>query len=153
MRILRNITFNEIEIATSINIRSFPEKATTFTTFIEITEIIEKIPDISDADIADANNINTIFENIENAPFKNIIIESAPVRRFTRYRKIIFKIIRVNIIAANAIGIAEASIISADEGESEEENYLSKTIIAKLSIANENKLTYEKAMADLKESQ
>jgi hypothetical protein len=156
MPILRNITFSEAEMAISMNVRSLPEEATTLTTFTEITEtteIIEKAPDISDADIADVNDANTTFENIEDAPFENIIIEPAPVRRSIRHRKAIFKAIRANAVAANAVGVAEAPIISADEGESEEEDYLPKAIIAKTIIANENKSTYEEAMADLKKFQ
>jgi hypothetical protein len=77
------MTFNEVEIAISINIRNFSEEATTLITFIKIIEIIENAPDISDTDIADANDINIILENIENTSFENIIIESAPVRRST----------------------------------------------------------------------
>jgi hypothetical protein len=138
----------------SINIRSLPQEAITLTTPIEITEIIENIPNISDADIADANDANTIFENIKNAPFKNIIVESAPVRRSTRHRKVIFKAIEANavgvdIIEANIMGAAEISITLINEKESEEENYLSKAIITKLIIANEDKLKYEEAIADL----
>jgi hypothetical protein len=119
-------------------------------TFIKITEIIDNVPNISDTNIANINDINIIFENIENAFFENIIIESAPVRRSIRYRKAIFKIIKINIMAANIMEIAEAPIISVDKGESEKEDYLPKVIIAKLSIANENKPTYEKAMTGLK---
>jgi hypothetical protein len=110
--------FNETEIAISINIRSFLKKIITFITFIETIEIIENASNISDIDIADINDINIIFENIENAPFKNIIVEPASVRRSIRHRKAIFKAIRANIVAANIMGIAEASIISADERES-----------------------------------
>jgi hypothetical protein len=82
-------------------------------------------------DIADINDINIIFENIENAFFENIIIESAPVRKFTRHRKAIFKVIEVNTMAINIMEIAEASTISTNEKESEEKDYLSKIIIAK----------------------
>jgi hypothetical protein len=153
MRILKNIIFNKAEMATSMNIRSLPEKTTTPTTFTEITEIIEKIPNISDADIADVNDINIIFENIENTPFENITVEPASIRRSTRYRKAIFKIMEINTVAVNIVGIAEISIIFANEGESEKENYLPKIIIVKLSITNENKSTYEEAMADSKKSQ
>jgi hypothetical protein len=142
------MTFNEIKIVISINIRSFSKEITTLTTFIEITEIIENVPDISDTDIADANNTNIIFENIENTSFKNIIVEPALIRRSIRYRKAIFKIIEANAIAVNIVRIAEAPIISADEEESEKKDYLSKAIIAKITIINEDKLTYEKAMAD-----
>jgi hypothetical protein len=53
-------------------------------------------------------------------------------------------------MAANAVEVAETPTISADKGESEEEDYLPKAIIAKLSIINENKSTYEKAMAGSK---
>jgi hypothetical protein len=91
----------------------------TLITFTEIIEIIENASDISDTDIANTNNINIIFENIENALFENIIIKAAPIRRSIRYRKAIFKIMETNIMAVNAVGIAEISIISADEGESE----------------------------------
>jgi hypothetical protein len=153
IRILKDITFNEIEIIISINIRNFSEEITTFITFteiIEIIEIIEKTSNINDADIANINDINIIFENIENAFFENITIESASIRKFTRYRKAIFKIVKINTMAVNIIEIAEASIIFIDKEESEKEDYLSKIIIAKLFIANEDKLTYEKAMADLK---
>jgi hypothetical protein len=52
----------------------------------------------------------------------------------------------------NAIGIAETPIISTDKEESEKKDYLPKTIITKSPIINENKLTYEKAMADLEKS-
>jgi hypothetical protein len=151
MRILRDITFNETEMAISINIRSFPKKITTFITFIKITEIIENAPNISDADIANINDINIIFENIEDTYFENIIIEPAPVRRSTRNRKAIFKAVGANAMAANAVGVAEAPTTSADEGESEED-YLPKAMIAKTTIANENKSTYEEAMADSEES-
>jgi hypothetical protein len=147
------MTFNETEIATSINIRSLSEKATTFIIFIEIIEIIQKIPDISDIDIADTNDANIIFENIENALFENIIIELALIRRSTRHRKAIFKAVRVNAVAVNVVEVAEAPTTPTDEGESEKENYLPKAIIAKIIIANEDKPTYEEAMADLKESQ
>jgi hypothetical protein len=153
MRILKNIIFNKAEMETSINIRSLPEKATTLTTSTEITKIIEKIPDINDTDIANTNDINIIFENIENTPFKNIIIEPAPIRRSIRHRKAIFKIIEINIMTANIIEIAETPTISADEGKSEKKNYPSKIIIAKIIITNENKPTYEKAIANLKKSQ
>jgi hypothetical protein len=144
--------FNEIEMVISINVRSFPEKVTIFITFIEITEIIENIPNISDADIADANDINIILENIENASFESIIVESALIRRSTRHMKVIFKIMGANAVVINVMEVAEASIISADEKESEKEDYLSKVMIAKIIIANENKLTYEKTMADSEES-
>jgi hypothetical protein len=153
VRILKDVTFNEAEMAISINIRNFLKEITTLITFIKITEIIEKASDISDADIADVNDINIILENIENAPFENIIIESAPVRRSTRHRKAIFKVVGANAMAANAVGVAEAPTTSADEGESEEEDYLPKAIIAKSSIANEDKPTYEEAMAGSEESQ
>jgi hypothetical protein len=153
MRILRDITFNEAEIVISINIRSFPKEITTSIIFIEITEIIEKISDISDIDIADTNDINIIFENIENAFFKNIIMESALICRSIRYRKAIFKTVKANTVAVNVMGVAEALTISANEGESEEEDYLSKIMIAKFFIANEDKSTYEEAMAGLEESQ
>jgi hypothetical protein len=53
-----------------------------------------------------------------------------------------------NIVAANAMKVAEAPTISADERESEEEDYLPKTIIAKIIITNENKSTYEEVMAN-----
>jgi hypothetical protein len=134
---IKNMTFNEAEIAIFMNMRSLFQKITTSIIF---TEIIE--------DIADVNDINIILENIEDAFLENIIIESAPVRRFTRYRKAIFKIIGANAVRANVIKInimraAEASIIFADEKESEKEDYLSKIIIAKSIITNENKLTYE----------
>jgi hypothetical protein len=52
-------------------------------------------------------------------------------------------------MAANIMRIAEAPTTPTDERESEEENYLPKAIIAKLSITNENKPTYEEAMAEL----
>jgi hypothetical protein len=151
MPILRNITFSEAEMAIFINVRNLSKKATTLITFIEITEIIENAPNISDADIANTNNINIIFENIENAPFKNITVEPAPVRRSTRHRKATFKTVRANTVIINVVGIAETPTISADE-ESEEENYLPKAIFAKSSIANEDKLTYEEAIADSKKS-
>jgi hypothetical protein len=153
VRILRNVTFNEAEIAISMNVRNLSEEITMFITFTEIIEIIEKAPDISDIDIADANDINIIFENIEDALFENITVEPASVRRFTRHKKAIFKAVGANVMAANAIGIAEASTISADKEESEEEDYLPKAIIAKSFIANEDKPTYEKAMPGLKKSQ
>jgi hypothetical protein len=158
MRILKNIIFNKAEMATSINIRSLPEKATTLTTSTEITKIIEKIPDINDTDIANTNDINIIFENIENTPFKNITVESTPIRRSIRHRKAIFKIIginiiTVNIITVNIIEISETPTISADEKESEKKNYPPKIIIAKIIITNENKPTYEKAIVNSEESQ
>jgi hypothetical protein len=136
-----------------INIRSLPKETTTLITFTEITEIIEKIPNISDADIADANDINIIFENIEDTSFENIIIESAPVRRSTRHRKAIFKAVRANAMTANAVEIAEAPTTPTNERESEEEDYLPKAIIAKSIIINEDKSTYEKAIADSEKSQ
>jgi hypothetical protein len=139
-------------MAIFMNIRNLFEKITMFTTFIEIIKIIEKIPNINDINIADINNANIILENIEDALFENIIVESAPVRRSIRYRKAIFKIIEINIMIINIIGIAEASTIFVNKEESEEKDYLSKIIIAKLFIANENKLTYEKVMADSKKS-
>jgi ribosomal protein S8E len=150
MRILRDVTFNEAEMAIFINIRSLPEEATTLITFIEIIKIIEKIPNISDTDIADTNDTNIIFENIENALFENIIVEPAPVRKSTRHRKAIFKIMEANIMTANTMEVAKAPIISADEKESEEKNYLSKIIIVKSSIINEDKPTYEEAIAGSK---
>jgi hypothetical protein len=153
MRILRDIMFNEAEMIISINIRSLFEETTTFTTFIEIIVIIENASNISDADIADINDINIIFENIENTFFENIIVESAPVRRFIRHRKAIFKAVEANIMAVNVIGIAETSIISINEEKSEKENYLPKIMIAKIIIINENKPMYEKAMANSKKSQ
>jgi hypothetical protein len=153
MRILRNMTFNETEITTSINIQSLSEKATTLTTSTEITEIIEKIPDINDADIADANDANTTFENIENASFESNTIEPAPVRRSTRHKKATFKTVRVNAVIINAVEVAEAPTTPTDEKESEKEDYLPKAIIAKTIIANENKPTYEEAMANSKKSQ
>jgi hypothetical protein len=119
MRILKDITFNEIEIATFINIRNLLEETITLTTSTEITEIIENIPDISDAEIADINDINIILENIENMFFENITVEPAPVRRSIRHKKAIFKIIKINVVTANIIEIAEASIISADEKKNE----------------------------------
>jgi hypothetical protein len=109
------MTFNETEIIISINIRSLSEKTTTFITFIEITEIIENFPDISDIDIANANDANIILKNIENALFESITVEFPPVRRFTRHRKAIFKIIKINIMATNIMEIAETSIISVNE--------------------------------------
>jgi hypothetical protein len=135
MRILKNIIFNEAEMAISMNIRSLSEKATTLTTSIEITEIIENAPNISDADIANINDINITLENIENAPFKSIIVEPAPIRRSTRYRKAIFKIVRTNIMAINVMRVAETPIISINNKKSEKENYPSKIIIAKIIIA------------------
>jgi hypothetical protein len=141
IRILKDITFNETEIATFINIRNLPQKAIILTTesteTTEITEIIE--------DIANANDTNTIFENIKNAPFKSIIVEPALIRRSIRHRKATFKTIEINAVKA-----AEAPTIPANEKESEEENYLPKAMIAKLITANENKSTYEKAMASSK---
>jgi hypothetical protein len=53
-------------------------------------------------------------------------------------------------MAANIMGIAETPTIFTDEGESEEEDYLSKTIIIKIIIVNEDKLTYEEVITDLK---
>jgi hypothetical protein len=55
MRILKDMTFNEAEIAIFMNVRSLSEKTTTLITSTKITEIIEIIenaPDISDTDIA-----------------------------------------------------------------------------------------------------
>jgi hypothetical protein len=48
------------------------------------------------------------------------------------------------------MGIAETPIIFADEEKSEEKDYLSKIIIAKIIIINEDKPTYEEAIANLK---
>jgi hypothetical protein len=152
MRILKNITFNETEMATFINIRNFSEEATTLTTFIKIIEIIENVSNINDANIADINNINIIFENIENTFFENIIIEFAPIRRSIRHRKAIFKIMGANVMAANAVGVAKAPTTSTDKGKSEEKNYLPKAIIVKTIIINEDKLTYEETMADSEKS-
>jgi hypothetical protein len=143
MRTSRDVIFNEAVMATSMNVRNLPEEITTLTTSTEIIEIIEKIPDISDADIADTNDTNITLENIEDAPFENITVEPASVRRSIRHRKATF----------NAVGIAEAPIISADERESEKEDYLPKAIIAKTIIANEDKPTYEEAMAGSEKSQ
>jgi hypothetical protein len=61
--------------------------------------------------------------------------------------------VEANAVAANTMEIAEASITPADEKKSEKKNYLSKAIIAKSFIINENKPTYEKAIADSKKSQ
>jgi hypothetical protein len=68
-------------------------------------------------------------------------------------RKAIFKAVGVNAVVINIIGVAEAFIISADEKESEKEDYLSKIMIVKIIIINENKLTYEKTIIDLKKFQ
>jgi hypothetical protein len=155
IRILKDITFNETEIAIFINIRNLSQKIITLTTsneIIEITKIIENAPNINDKDIANANDINIIFENAENALFKNIIIESAPLRRSTWYRKAISKTIKTNAVKTNTIEIAETSTIFTDEKESEKEDYLSKTIITKLITANEDKLTCEKIIINLKKS-
>jgi hypothetical protein len=152
IRTLKNITFNEAVIVTSMNVRSFSEKTTTFTTFTEITEIIENASNINDADIANINDTNIIFENIENTPFENITVEPAPVRRSTRYRKATFKIVEINTVVINIVEVAEAPTISTNNGESEEEDYLPKIIIIKIIIANEDKPTYEKAMADSEKS-
>jgi hypothetical protein len=43
IRILKDITFNKIEIAIFINIRNLSEEIITFTTFIEITEIVKEM--------------------------------------------------------------------------------------------------------------
>jgi hypothetical protein len=94
-------------------------------------------------------SINTTLENIKDAPLKSITVEPAPIRRSTRHRKAIFKAAGANAMEANAVRAAEAPTISADEEESEEEDYLPKAIIAKLIIVNENKLTYEKAITNL----
>jgi hypothetical protein len=164
MRILRNITFNEAEIAISINIRSLPHETATLTTSTETTEItktteiIENAPNANDTDIADINDTNTILENIKNAFLENIIIEPAPVRRSIRHKKTTFKtvetnIIRANTIEANAIKVAEASTTPINEKKSEKEDYLPKAIIAKLITANEDKLTYEKTIVNLKKFQ
>jgi hypothetical protein len=152
------MTFNKAEMAISINIRSLPQEAITLTTFTEITEtteIIENIPNASDADIANANDTNTTLENIENAPLESITVEPAPVRRSTRHKKATFKAVGANAVGANtmeanAVGAAETPTTPADEEESEKENYLPKIIIVKLTIINEDKLTYEEAIADLK---
>jgi hypothetical protein len=153
MRILRDVTFNEAEMATSMNIRSLPEEATTLITSTETTEIIENAPNTSDADIADVNDANNTLENIEDAPFESITVDPAPVRRSTRHRKATFKAVGANAVAVNAMGVAEAPTTSADEGESEKKDYLPKAIIAKTIIANEDKPTYEEAMAGSEESQ
>jgi hypothetical protein len=140
------MTFNEAEMATSINIRSLPQKATTLTTSTETTETIEIIENAPDA-----NDVNIIHENIENAPLESITVEPAPVRRSTRHRKAIFKAIGANTVAANAVEVAETPTISADKKESEKEDYLSKAIIVKSIIANEDKPTYEEAITGSKE--
>jgi hypothetical protein len=158
VRISRNVTFNETEMATSINIRSFPQEIITLTTSTDTTEIIENIPNASDTDIADTNDANITLENIKNAPFENITVEPAPVRRSTRHRKAIFKTIETNAVEANAMGAntikaAETPTTSANEEESEKENYLPKAIIAKSITANENKPTYEEIIINSEKSQ
>jgi hypothetical protein len=80
--------------------------------------------------------------------FKNITVEFALIRRSTRHRKAIFKAVEANAITANVVGTAKAPTTSAGKEESEEEDYLPKVIIAKSIITNEDKSTYEKAMAD-----
>jgi hypothetical protein len=145
--------FNETDIITSINIRSLLKKATTLITSTETTKIIENAPNISNTDIADTNDTNTILKNIENTLFENITIEPASIRRSTRHKKATFKAIGANVITANTVGIAEAPATPANERKSEEENYLPKAIIAKTTIANENKPTYEEAIANSKKSQ
>jgi hypothetical protein len=137
VRTSKNITFNEAEIATFMNVRNLFQETTTPTTS---TKIIENAPD--------TNDINIILENVEDAPLKSITIEPAPIRRSIRHKKATFKAIEINAIKANAVGAAETPIISADEKESEKEDYLSKAIIAKSIITNEDKPTYEKAIAD-----
>jgi hypothetical protein len=132
MRILRDITFNETEMATSMNMRNLLHETVTLIKFIEIIE-----------NTSDINNANTIFENAEDTPLKNITVEPAPVRRSIRHKKATFK-----AVGANAVGAAEAPIISADEEENEEEDYLPKAIIAKSTTTNEDKPTYEEAMAN-----
>jgi hypothetical protein len=54
MRILKDMTFNEAEMATSMNVRSLPEEAITLNTSTETTETIGIIEGI-----ADANDANT----------------------------------------------------------------------------------------------
>jgi hypothetical protein len=131
MRILRNMTFNETEMATFINIRNL-SKITTLTTSteitksIEITEIIENASDTNDTDIADTNDANITLENIENAPFESIIVEPAPIRRSIRHRKATFKTVKANTVAINAIKIAEAPTTPTDEKESEKKNIYRK---------------------------
>jgi hypothetical protein len=150
---IKKYNINETEIATSINILSLPQKTTTLITsteITEITEIIENILNASDADIANINDANTTLENIENAPFKNIIIEPAPVRRSTRHWKATIKAIGANTMGINTVGAAETPPTPANKKESEEKNYLPKAIITKSTTANEDKSTYEKIMANLK---
>jgi hypothetical protein len=161
MRTSRDITFNETEMAIFINIRSLSEETITLTTFTEIIEIIE--------DIADANGTNIISEYVKDAIdgsshrsaylfFESITVEPASVRRFIRHRKAISKAVGVNAVEintmkVNAVGAAETPIIFADEEESEEEDYLPKTIIVKSIIVNEDKPTYEEIMVNSKEFQ
>jgi hypothetical protein len=54
--------------------------------------------------------------------------------------------VEANVMGANAVEAAETSIISADEKESEEEDYLPKIIIAKSITTNEDKSTYEETI-------
>jgi hypothetical protein len=152
IRILKNITFNETEIATSINIRSLPQEATTFTTSTEITEI--------------TTNANTNLNNAEKAFSENIIINLKFIRKLIRHRKIIFKIMKINIIKQTAVRaniikeiavktyimkVTKALIISINENW-DNENDLPQIIIAKLIIVNKNKVTYEKAIANSEKS-
>jgi hypothetical protein len=64
IRTLKNITFNKTEMATSINIRSLPQK-TIMLTSTEITEIIENIPNASDANIANANDTTLLSRTLK----------------------------------------------------------------------------------------
>jgi hypothetical protein len=87
-----------------------------------------------------------------------VSVEPAPGRKYIRHRKATSKAIganamkgntvKANTMKANAVGAAKTPTPSADEKESEEENYLPKVIIAKSTTTNENKPTYEKAMAN-----
>jgi hypothetical protein len=139
MRTSRDMTFNKAEIATSMNVRSLPQKATTPTTSTETTET--------------TTNANTDLDDAEKAPFESITVDPRPVRRSTRHRKATFKAIGANAVGANAVGAAGTPTTPADEEESEQEDYLPKAMIAKSIITNENKPTYEEAMASSEEFQ
>src|SRR5213592_501664 len=128
----------------SMNVRSLSQKTTTFITFTTTTA-------------TNANDANTTPENAKNAPSESITVDPAPVRRSTRHRKATFKAVGANTTVANAVGAAEAPTTPADVEDllynCGDEDYPPQAMIAKSTIANEDKPTYEKAMASSEGSQ
>ena len=135
-------------MATSMNVRSLPQKATTPTTFTTTTA-------------TNANDANTTPENAKNAPSESITVDPAPVRRSTRHRKATFKAVGANAVGGTAVGANAmgANIVGAAETPTTptdvedvlyncgDEDYPPQAIIAKSITTNENKPTYEEAMA------